>query len=146
MERPTSLERAEIEKILPHRHPFLFLDSVSSGNTEEVIAHRTVRADEPWFEGHFPGRPVLPGVLQTETMAQALIVLFWFNFEIEDLYFLARDESRFHAPIVPGEEMRIVAKKVRFRRRIGVGEAKIYVGDRLCSESRITYASSGEPA
>lgn len=146
LQRPSTLDRAAIEEILPHRPPFLFLDSVSQTGTEEVVAHRLVREDEPWFVGHFPGRPILPGVLQVETMAQALIVLCWVNFDLEFLYFLAKDESRFHSPVVPGDAMRIVARKVRFRRRMGVGEAQIFVGDRLCSESRITYASSGESA
>lgn len=88
----------------------------------------------------------MPGVLLVETMAQALIVLYWFNFEVEHLFFLARDESRFHSPVLPGDELRIVARKVRFRRLIGRGEAKVWVGDRLCAEAVITYASSGEKA
>ena len=146
MERPSQLDQQAIKAVLPHRPPFLFLDSVSAGNEDEVIAHRKIEAAEPWFEGHFPGRPVMPGVLLVETMAQALIVLYWFNFDVEHLYFLARDESRFHSPVFPGDEMRIVARKIRFRRRMGRGQAEIWIGDRLCAESVITYASSGEKA
>lgn len=144
MERPSQLDREAIEAILPHRPPFLFLDSVSEGSADEVVAHRTVDPSEPWFAGHFPGRPVMPGVLLVETMAQAMIVLYWFNFEPEHLFFLARDESRFASPVVPGDEMRIVARKRRFRKLMGKGEAKLWVGDRLCAETVITYASSGE--
>jgi 3-hydroxymyristoyl/3-hydroxydecanoyl-(acyl carrier protein) dehydratase len=77
-------------------------------------------------------------------MAQALIVLYWYNFELENLFFLARDESRFHSPVVPGDALRIVASKRRFRKLMGKGEAQIWIGDRLCAESAITYASSGE--
>jgi len=87
---------------------------------------------------------VMPGVLLVETMAQALIILYWYNFDLDNLFFLARDESRFHSPVLPGDELRIVARKRRFRKLMGKGEAQVFVGDRLCAESTITYAAGDD--
>ncbi|MAG55834.1 MAG: 3-hydroxyacyl-[acyl-carrier-protein] dehydratase FabZ [Planctomycetes bacterium] len=144
IERPSELDLAAVRAVLPHREPFLFIDRVSPGGPDEVVAWRETRADEPHFAGHFPGRPVMPGVLMVEAMAQCLLLLYWYNAEIEDLFFLARDKSRFVHPVFPGDTMRIVGTKVRYRRRMGIGAGKIYVGDKLCAESEITFASGGK--
>ncbi len=109
-----------IKELLPHREPFLMIDEVLDCTPHESItAVKNVAADEPHFVGHFPGNPVLPGVLIVEAMAQAggvLSHISHLDVEPKPLYMLARvEDARFRRPVVPGERLvlRVVADKVR---------------------------------
>jgi 3-hydroxyacyl-[acyl-carrier-protein] dehydratase len=108
-----------IQQILPHRYPFLMVDTiVEMERFKRIVAIKNVTINEAHFAGHFPGKPVMPGVLIIESMAQAggLLLLQ----EIPDrenklLYFVAIDEARFRRPVVPGDQLRIEIDVLRFR-------------------------------
>jgi 3-hydroxyacyl-[acyl-carrier-protein] dehydratase len=104
----TPLGRAEIEQILPHREPFLLIDEVVELEPgRRVVARREVRAEDPWFAGHFPGRPVMPGVLIVEAMAQtgAVAVLVEEENRGKIAFFAGIDDCRFKRVVEPGDTL-----------------------------------------
>jgi 3-hydroxyacyl-[acyl-carrier-protein] dehydratase len=114
------LDVGGIMELLPHRYPFLLIDSVAECRPgESITAIKNVSINEPYFQGHFPGRPVMPGVLIVEAMAQAGGVLSYMTSRDRDpglIYYLAGvDGARFRRPVVPGDrlEIRVVVDKVR---------------------------------
>jgi 3-hydroxyacyl-[acyl-carrier-protein] dehydratase len=116
----STLDVGDIMNLLPHRYPFLLIDSVSDCVPgESITAVKNVSINEPYFQGHFPGRPVMPGVLIVEAMAQAGGVLSYMTSRDRDpdlIYYLAGvDDARFRRPVVPGDrlEIRVVVDKVR---------------------------------
>lgn len=116
-----SMTTAEIMEWLPHRYPFLLLDGVTDLRPgESIAAWKNVTINEPFFQGHFPGRPVMPGVLLIEAMAQAAGVLAFRTAGVEPtenstFLFVGIDKARFRAPVVPGDQLVL---KATFERRI----------------------------
>lgn len=138
----TPIESEVIEKILPHRYPFLLVDRVISYTLEPEItltAIKNVTVNEPFFPGHFPGHPVMPGVLILEAMAQACGILAHLALatsgEFGGIYYLVKiDNARFNRKVVPGDQLVMEVKQTRLMRGMGKYEARVTVdGERTAS-------------
>jgi beta-hydroxyacyl-ACP dehydratase FabZ len=105
------LDIAGIQSILPHRYPFLLVDAILEMEPKKrIIGIKNVSANEPYFQGHFPGKPIMPGVLILESMAQTgglLLLQEVADRENKLLYFVAIDNARFRRPVVPGDQLRL---------------------------------------
>ena len=138
-----SLGKAEIEEILPHRDPFLLLDEVVELDPgERVVARKRVREDEWYLSGHFPGRPIMPGVLIVEAMAQtgAVAVLADEANRGKLALFAGIDDVRFKRIVEPGDELELTCELERVRGPIGRGKAKASVGGSLAARGTLTFA------
>ena len=138
----TPIEIEEIQRILPHRYPFLLIDRVLSYTLEPEItltAVKNVTINEPFFQGHFPGMPVMPGVLLLESMAQACGVLAHVALATSDdvggIYYLVKvDNAKFNRKVVPGDQVLLEVKQTRLMRGMGRYEARATVnGQRTAS-------------
>nr|WP_310445467.1 3-hydroxyacyl-ACP dehydratase FabZ [Tissierella sp.] len=133
----------DIMEIIPHRYPFLLIDKVL---IEEIgvrgIGYKNVTMNEPYFQGHFPGMPVMPGVLIVESMAQvgAVILLSDEKYKGKTPYFAGINKVRFKRKVVPGDTLRMEVVLTRIRGSIGVGEGKAYVEDELACEGEFLFA------
>ena len=131
----------EIQRIIPHRYPFLLVDSILELDpARKIVGIKNVSINEPFFQGHFPGTPVMPGVLIVEAMAQVAAVMVLK--EIADrenklVYFSGIDRARFRQPVVPGDQIRIVVEVIKKRPRHGKLKAEAYVKERLVAEAEI---------
>jgi 3-hydroxyacyl-[acyl-carrier-protein] dehydratase len=135
--------KKEIEAILPHRDPFLLLDEVVELEPgRKVVARRLVRADDWWFPGHFPERPVMPGVLIVEAMAQAgaVAVLVEEANRGKIAFFAGIDECRFKRVVEPGDELTLTCEIDAVRGPVGRGKATAHVAGRLAARGTLTFA------
>jgi 3-hydroxyacyl-[acyl-carrier-protein] dehydratase len=134
------LDIVEIMKILPHRYPFLLVDRVLEVEQgKRIVAIKNVTMNEPFFQGHFPGFPVMPGVLIIEAMAQVAAIMAYLasgNDSNEKVsYFMAIDNARFRKPVKPGDTLRIEIETIFHKRGIWSVAGKTYVGDALMTEA-----------
>ena len=131
-----------IMRILPHSYPFLLVDRILELHPGEyVTALKNVTVNEPFFQGHFGSRPIMPGVLIVESMGQAGGVLLLNSFENPEeklVYFMGLDEVKFRKPVVPGDQLYIQVEKVLYRRNICKVRGRAYVGDSLAAEALMT--------
>jgi 3-hydroxyacyl-[acyl-carrier-protein] dehydratase len=144
-----ALGRAEIEAILPHRDPFLLLDEVTELEPGvRVVARKLVREDEWYLAGHFPGRPIMPGVLMVEALAQtgAVAVLSEEENRGKLALFAGIDDVRFKRLVTPGDELELVCELERVRGPIGRGKARATVAGELAVRGTLTFAVSEETA
>ncbi len=126
------LDIIEIQKILPHRYPFLFVDRVLDIEPgKKITALKNVSMDEPFFQGHFPGRPIMPGVLMVEAMAQVGgILVSKSNPNPNDdnmVYFMSIEKAKFRKPVVPGDQLVLEVEALQTRGKVWKfkGEAKV---------------------
>ena len=139
----TPLGRAEIEAILPHREPFLLIDQVVELELGvRAVARKTVREDEWYLAGHFPGRPIMPGVLIVEAMAQtgAVAVLSEEENRGRLALFAGIDDVRFKRLVQPGDELELTCVLERVRGPIGKGRATAHVDGELAARGTLTFA------
>ncbi len=137
------LDRAGIEAILPHREPFLLIDEVVELEPgERVLARKRVREDEWYLRGHFPGRPVMPGVLIVEAMAQtgAVAVLAEEENRGRLALFAGIDDTRFKRIVEPGDELELECTLEQVRGPVGKGKARATVGGQLAARGTLTFA------
>jgi UDP-3-O-[3-hydroxymyristoyl] N-acetylglucosamine deacetylase/3-hydroxyacyl-[acyl-carrier-protein] dehydratase len=133
------LDIRSILDILPHRYPFVMIDRVIEiKGAEELVAIKNVTFNEPYFGGHFPGNPVMPGVLQLEAMAQAagILIVRWNNWVPRPAFFMSADKVKFRKPVRPGDQLRIHAKLVKVRSgKIAIAEVSCSVDGQLVSSA-----------
>jgi 3-hydroxyacyl-[acyl-carrier-protein] dehydratase len=137
------LDRAAIEAILPHREPFLMIDEVLELEPgERVVARKRVREDEWYLRGHFPGRPVMPGVLIVEAMAQtgAVAVLSEEENRGRLALFAGIDDTRFKRIVEPGDELELECTLEQVRGPVGKGKARATVDGQLAARGTLTFA------
>jgi 3-hydroxyacyl-[acyl-carrier-protein] dehydratase len=145
------LRIAEILKILPHRYPFLLVDRVIEVEGDKrLVALKNVSINEPFFQGHFPGAPVMPGVLTIEAMAQAGAIMGLLHSKPEDVknalvYFMGIDEARFRRPIVPGDQLKIVVTVLRRKALIWKMRGEVWVGEELAAEATLLSSIGLQP-
>jgi len=136
----------DIQKILPHRYPFLLVDRVTDLTPKEsIIAYKNVSISEPVFEGHFPGHPIYPGVMILEGMAQAGGILAFKSMdgvteeEIQNkvVYFMSIDKAKFRSPVKPGDKLEYKLSVIKNKGAIWLLKGEAYVDGKLTSEAEL---------
>ena len=128
----------DIEGLLPHRKPFLFVDEIVSADSESVVATHTFTEDEFFFKGHFPEYPVVPGVILCETMAQAGGAVLSYQKKVPEgslFFFASLDKVKFRNQVRPGDKVRMEITNLRVSTHMIKQAGKAYVGDTLCAEA-----------
>lgn len=137
----------QILKILPHRYPFLLVDRIlECDNENRIVGIKNLSFNEPFFQGHFPGHPVMPGVLQLEAMAQVGGVLLNQRYKMEGkiAYFLSIDKARFRKLLRPGDQLRIEVTFLKARLKMTKIAGKVLVDGELASEAELMFAYADE--
>jgi len=142
----TEMDIFEVLKNLPQRYPILMIDRVKHCDIgKRIVALKNVSANEPYFQGHFPGRPIMPGVMILEAMAQAAGVLIISADKGTDhhqniYYYVGIDDARFKKPVIPGDQLELDVKVERMLRGIGKFSCVARVGTELAAEATILLA------
>lgn len=140
------LDVEKIKKIIPQRNPFLMIDEVEAYNPgESAIAYKHVKEDEYYFQGHFPGNPIMPGVLIVEALAQtgAVAILSLEENKGKNALFGGIDKLRFKKQVVPGDTLKLEVKIIKRKGPIGIGEAIATVDGKVAVKGELTFAIVG---
>jgi len=142
----TPLESEQIMQILPHRYPFLMVDRVTRIEGNQITAEKNVTINEPFFQGHFPGHPIMPGVMQLEAMAQVagILMLKQAGNAGKIAYFMAADKVKWRKPVKPGDVLQIDVELTKARGKIGKAKGVCSVGGETVSEAEIAFALAEE--
>ena len=137
------LNKEQIESIIPQRDPFLMIDEVEEYQAGEYcIGYKNVTGDEYFFKGHFPGNPIMPGVLITESLAQAgaVAILSLEENKGKNALFAGIDKMKFKKMVVPGDKLKLEVRIIKRKGPIGVGEAIATVDDKIAAKGELTFA------
>jgi 3-hydroxyacyl-[acyl-carrier-protein] dehydratase len=137
---PTEIDITEVLARIPHRYPFLLVDRCEDYvPSQSIVGIKCVTVNEPFFEGHFPGYPVMPGVLIVEAMAQTGAVLMSKSLNVDvggkAIFFMSLDNCRFRAPVRPGAVLRLMVEVIQSRRDIYKFKGRAMVGDKVAAEA-----------
>lgn len=136
------LDIKQIMEILPHRAPFLLVDRIEELEPgKRAVGYKGVTYNEPYFAGHFPQEPVMPGVLICEALAQvgAVAILSEEKNKGKLVFFGGIKQARFRKKVVPGDMLRLETELIKVKGPVGVGRAVAYVGDQVCTEAELTF-------
>lgn len=136
------LTAKEIMEIIPHRHPFMLVDTIEElEEGKRAVGQKCVSYNEPFFAGHFPEEPVMPGVLIIEALAQvgAVAILCQPELKGKIAYFGGINSAKFKGKVVPGDVLRLETEIIKKKGPIGVGAAKAYVGEKLVVQAELTF-------
>ena len=137
------MDAKDVMAVLPHRYPFLMVDRILSFEGDnKIVGSKQVSINEPYFQGHFPGHPVMPGVLQVEAMAQVASILLRKRSDLTDGigYFLSADDVKFRKPVTPGDMLVIEAELLRAKASVGKAGCRCLVNGEVVSEGTLTFA------
>lgn len=132
----------DIRRILPHRFPFLLVDRiVEVKGKERIVGVKNVTANEPFFTGHFPERPVMPGVLIVEALAQTAGVLMLNTPENlgKLAFFMGIENAKFRKPVIPGDQLRLEVDVIRWKTKTGRVKGTAYVDGKVAAEAELTF-------
>jgi len=144
---PENIDILEILKVLPHRYPFVMVDRILSMEIrKQIVGLKNVTINEPFFQGHFPARPVMPGVLILEGMAQVGgIMAYYAHPEAignKLLFFAGIDKARFRRPVVPGDQLIFTLEMIKEKRSVMIMSAKATVDDKVVAEAELMASFS----
>jgi len=135
------LDVIEIQRLLPHRYPFLLIDRILEVEPgKRIVGIKNVTINEPYFVGHFPGYPIMPGVLILESMAQAGAILVKKSLNLPEdklMLFLGANQAKFRKPVVPGDQLRLEVELVNVHSRSVKAKGKAYVDGTLVAEAEV---------
>ena len=137
------LDKEQIKKIIPQREPFLMIDEVEIYVTgESAIEYKNVDESEWYFKGHFPGNPIMPGVLITESLAQAgaIAILSMEENKGKNALFGGIEKMKFKKTVLPGDRLKLEVKIIKRKGPIGIGEAIATVNDKIVAKGELTFA------
>ncbi len=137
------MNREEIEKVIPHRDPFLLIDEIVELEVgKKIVARKQIKADDFWFKGHFPEHPVVPGVLMIEMLAQAgAVAMLSMDEHKGKIGFLAGvDKAKFRRPVVPGDLLTLEVEIIKVKGPIGIGKALATVNGEKAVSAEISFA------